>query len=435
MSPIGMKRNDFFSFGKRCNPTIFELYKTSTFQVCTFLLLIFYCSIPVIAQKSKSELEREKRENFKKIEETKKILEETKEKKSTTLGQLSALNAQISTRQKLIDSYQREISFLEEDIHETEIVVNAMQEDLGRLRKEYSDMIYAAYKAHNSLDKISFIFSARSFNELFLRYQYMRQFSSARKKQVEAINRIKFMLDQEIAELHLKREEKNGLLIDQVLENSNLVVLKEEQTVVVQQLTSKEKQLKTELDEKQKAVQKLEKLISDILKKEIEKALAEKAAAERKAKTVATSTPEVSMISSSFSANRSKLIWPVQKGFVAAKFGKQPHPVLKNVTIENLGVDIQTPKDEKVRAVFDGKVTAVANVPGMNTVVMIQHGEYFTVYAKLKSETVTVVTGQKIKAKDPIGQVYTDKDDVSELQFQIWKSSEKQDPEVWLANR
>lgn len=431
MSQIDLKRNNFYSFNFK---DISLAIKTFGFK-CLFGITFLLIFSSAYAQKSRNELEREKRENFKKIEETRKILEETKEKKSTTIGQLSALNAQIGSRQKLINSYEREIKFLQDDINETEIVINAMQEDLGRLKKEYGEMVYAAYKAQSSLDKISFIFGAKSFNELFLRYQYMRQFSAARKKQVEAINRVKFTLDQEITELHLKRQEKNGLLMEQVIENSNLVVLKEEQTVVVKQLTSKEKQLKSELEEKQKAVQKLEKLISDILKKEMEKAMAERAAAERKAKTSVSTTPEVAMVSSSFSANKSKLLWPVQKGFVAAKFGKQPHPVLKNVTIENLGVDIQTPKDEKVRAVFDGKVTAVANVPGMNTVVMIQHGEYFTVYAKLKSESVTVTPGQKIKAKDSLGQVYTDKDDVSELQFQIWKNSEKQDPEAWLVNR
>jgi septal ring factor EnvC (AmiA/AmiB activator) len=430
-----MRRSDFFFSKVSPYPkdNVFFLSKFSSFIFITiFLFSGFQDSF---GQKSRSELEKEKKENFKKIEETKKILEETKEKKSTTLGQLSALNAQISTRQRIINTYEREISLLNADIEKTEIVINAMQEDLGRLKKEYGDMIYAAYKAHNNLDKISFIFSARSFNELFLRYQYMRQFSTARKKQVEAINKVKFTLDMEINELHLKKGEKNNLLQDQVVENTNLVVLKEEQTVVVKQLTSKEKELKSELEEKQKAVQKLEKLISDILKKEMERAMAERAAAERKAKTTISATPEVTMISTSFAANKSKLLWPVQKGFVAAHFGKQPHPVLKNVMIENLGVDIQTPKDESVRVVFDGKVTAVANVPGMNTVVMVQHGEYFTVYAKLRSETVTVTPGQKIKAKDHLGQVYTDKDDVSELQFQIWKNSEKQDPEAWLANR
>ncbi|MBY0424985.1 MAG: peptidase M23, partial [Cytophagales bacterium] len=189
--------------------------KRSRFFLAAFFLLTTF--LTGYSQKSRNELEREKRENFKKIEETRKILEETKQKKSSTIGQLTALNAQISTRQNLINAYSREISMLEREIAETESVINAMQEDLGRLKKEYADMIYASYKAHNSLDKISFIFSSKSFNELFLRYQYMRQFSTARKKQVEAINKVKFTLDREITELQLKRDEKDVLLQDQVV--------------------------------------------------------------------------------------------------------------------------------------------------------------------------------------------------------------------------
>ena len=157
-----------------------------------------------------------------------------------------------------------------------------------------------------------------------------------------------------------------------------------------------------------------------------------KAAKESMAKTgTVKSTPESIQLSNSFSGNMSRLPWPVAHGNISHHFGKQPHPVLKGVYVDNLGVDIQTLKNEPIRAVFQGKVITVASVPGMNNVVMIQHGDFFTVYAKLKN--VHVKTGDEVKSKDVIGEVYTDKNDVSELQFQIWQNNVKHDPEKWLS--
>jgi murein hydrolase activator len=218
------------------------------------------------------------------------------------------------------------------------------------------------------------------------------------------------------------------LLNSQRIENENLIGLKKQQDNIVKSLSEKEKELKKELKEYEKSLRKLENLIEDLLKEEIEKSKKQSNTKSKENKVVLT--PETKMISDNFAANKGKLIWPLQQGFISGKFGKHPHPVLKNVQVENLGIDIQTNENESIRTVFDGKVTAVASVPGMNNIVMIQHGEYFTVYAKLK--TVNVTTGQKVSAKDIIGTVYTDKDKVSELQFQIWKNSEKLNPESWL---
>jgi septal ring factor EnvC (AmiA/AmiB activator) len=193
---------------------------------------------------------------------------------------------------------------------------------------------------------------------------------------------------------------------------------------VIKNLNLKEGELKKELAERKRAVDKLNTLIADLVKKEMAKT--SKGTAANKIGL----TPEAAMLSASFEGNKSKILWPVASGFIAQKFGKQAHPILKGVEVDNLGVGIQTNKDEKVRAVFDGKVKAVASVPGMNNVVIVQHGEYHTVYARLKE--VNVKTGQDIKAKDPIGSVYTDKDGITELQFQVWKNDQKLDPQSWL---
>ena len=155
-------------------------------------------------------------------------------------------------------------------------------------------------------------------------------------------------------------------------------------------------------------------------------------AADRRAVRIAL-TPETAQLSSSFSGNRGHLPWPVSRGFISQHFGRHPHPVLKNVTVENRGVDIQTGAGEAVRACFDGKVQTVTNIAGMNTIVMIQHGDFFTVYAKLRSVSVSV--GQRVSAREVIGTVATDAEGTSEVQFQVWHNSANLNPETWLGHR
>ena len=159
---------------------------------------------------------------------------------------------------------------------------------------------------------------------------------------------------------------------------------------------------------------------------------AAEAAADRRAVRVAL-TPETALLSSSFSGNRGRLPWPVSRGFISQRFGRHPHPVLKNVTVENRGVDIQTGAGEPVRTCFDGKVLTIANIAGMNTIVMIQHGDFFTVYAKLRS--VNVHEGQRVSAREVIGTVATDSEGTSEVQFQVWHNSANLNPETWLGHK
>lgn len=411
-------------------------------NICIILFAFLLFPLLLCGQgKSKAQLEKEKEDNLKKIQETNRILEETKTQKDATIGQLSAIQQKISAQQALINSIAREIQLMDEEIRETEEFIDALESDLRKLKEEYAAMIYVASKSYNYHNKLTFIFSSSSFNQLMMRIKYFKQYSQARTIQVEQIEKVKESLIRQKKKLDIKRAEKNKLLAEKTRETQNLNNLKAEQDQLVKVLSTKETQLKKELEERRKAIKKLEKLIVDLINAERERAVKEaRDAAAKEAKAsgkpkdkaapAVTMTPEAALLSSSFAGNLSKLPWPVAHGNISHRFGKQPHPVLKGVFIENLGVDILTLKNEPVRAVFQGKVITVADVPGMNKVVMIQHGEYFTVYARLKS--VSVKTGQEVKAKDIIGEVYTDKDDVSELQFQVWKNSEKLDPEKCL---
>ncbi len=387
-----------------------------------FLILLLPLSLH--AQKSKAQLEKEKRENLQRIKEAEKILSETASKRKSSLGQLSAINQQVEASEALIKSYTSEVSLLNSEISEINELIASLESDLTNLKKEYASMAYSASKASTGLNQLTFLFSAKSFNQFLRRYQYMKQYGEARKNQVEQIQKVTVALSSQRESIEAKRVEKNILLNQQVAQTKNLLDLKRKQNGLLQSLTQREGELKRELAERKEEMQSLDKLIADIVKKEIE------ASSKGTSKSKISMTPEAAMLSSSFEGNKARLLWPVESGFISSRFGTHPHPVLKGIMIDNQGVDIQTNQQEKVRAVFDGQVKTVAMVPGMNNVVIIQHGDYFTLYARMTK--VSVKPGQAIKAKEVIGEVYTDKDGISELQFQIWKNNVKLDPQAWL---
>lgn len=418
---------------------------------CLFFLAFFLCQ-PAFPQKTRAQLEREKRQNMAKIAETNRILQETGAERQVSLGQLNVLTEQITTRKGLIVRMSEEVNLLNREMADLSQLLTAMEGDIADLQKEYAAMIYAAAKTTNSYNKMLFLFSAGSFTELLMRVKYLKQYSESRKEQLKQIESTRSSLNQRRLALDAKKQQKSGLLASQMKESKNLVVLKDKQDQVVQKLTEKEKELAAELAERKESVDKLDKLIAAVVAEEVRRA-ADRAKAERERaasreaiarrgkpktrnETAVRAAPEAASAetASSFSATRARLAWPVGSGFISSHFGKQWHPIIKGAEIENHGVDIQTNRGEEVRAVYEGEVATVTSIPGMNKLVIIRHGaDYMTVYAKLGK--VSVETGQKIKARQVIGEVYTDREGTSELQFQIWRNSEKLNPEVWLQDK
>ncbi|MHC2993095.1 peptidase m23 [Pontibacter sp. HJ8] len=405
------------------------LYKLAFFLVVLLLPMLTFAQ----KQKSKAQLEKEKKENLNRIKEANRILQQTKVQKEASIGQLNAIQEKIVVQKGVISTISREIKFIDSGVKDTEGIVGELQSDLDNLKAEYATMVYAASKTANSYNKLMFVFAADSFNQLVMRLRYLQQYSEARKKQVEQINKVQAALAGQLRVLESQRQEKKGLLNKQIVENKNLLSLKSQQDSMIVKLSKQEENLKQEVAQRQQAIRKLDNLIADIVREEMAKAA--RAAREAGRATSGSSnkitlTPEAALISSSFAGNKGRLAWPVERGFISQKFGRHNHPVLKGVVIENRGIDIQTSQGEPARAIFEGKVLTVASVPGMNNIVMVQHGEYFAVYAKLR--TVSVTEGQTVNAKDVIGTVYTDANGTTELQFQIWKNNNNLNPEGWI---
>ena len=381
-----------------------------------FFLILFSLS-DAIAQKTKSQLQKEKQQNQEKIKEVEKILAETSAQKKNTLGELSALKQRIQQQENLITSIKGEMSFLDTEIGENNGIIQVLEEDLKKLRKEYAAMIFAAQKANNSATRLTFLFSAQSFDQLVMRLRYMDQYAQTRKLQADQIIKVQDELGGQVREIRVKRDEKNKLLTEEVTENDNLTDLKKKQNSVVKSLEKEEKKLKRDLEETKKAVANLDKLINDIIKEEMER----EAKANRSKDAVA--------LSSTFEDNKTKFPWPVS-GFVSQKFGRQNHPVLKGIVIQNDGINIQTKENERVKSIFEGEVRKVAFIPTLGSTVIIKHGDYLSVYTGLKD--VSVKVGQKVSTNQEIGHVLSNSDGISELRFRIHKNTTPLDPQSWL---
>ena len=243
------------------------------------------------------------------------------------------------------------------------------------------------------------------------------------------IIKTKQTIETKTQELHRQSLEKIALLDKDTQEKLGLLNDKEEQTKVFDKLKKREKDLRRQLKEKERIANELNKALEKLIKSEIEKVNKVKTTVNKT--VVMANTPETVKLSQDFMNNKQKLPWPVEKGFISETFGKHEYASLEGVYIYNNGVNIRTNKEALARAVFNGEVVNIINIPGSNYTVLIKHGEYFTVYSNL--EVVNVKVGDKIKTKQSVGTVFfNDKSGMAELHLEIWKNYDKLDPSEWL---
>jgi len=409
------------------------------FVVVITLVLLAFFSMEALAQTSKTreELEREKAEVQAKLREFDAILKQTAATKKNTIGELNAITQQFQTQNRLVNTLDREVKLLNQEISTTESRIASLEQQLKDLKAEYGRMVYNASKLNRSLSIVAFVFSSSSFNQLYMRLKYLKQYSDSRKQQAEQIQKVAAELAEIRVELDLRKSYKEKVLAEERLERAKLEELRKEQQTMVNTLTRKETSIKRQITATKKQQQQLESMIRKAIEDEIR--LAEAAARKENSKATKSAgssmpmTPEVAALSSSFAGNKGRLPWPVETGFVTQTFGDNPHPTLKGITVPSDGLNIRTQPNSNVRTVFDGTVAKVASMPGYGETVLIKHGEYYTLYSKLKS--VSVKSGQTVKAKDVIGTVATDANGEAEVHFQTWKGLQKMDPATWITSK
>ena len=384
-----------------------------------FSFLFLSIGFDGFAQNQRKALENQKNDILKKIKETERILSQTSSKKQSSIGQLRALSQQIETRTSLITAIKTEVNLLDDEISENQSIINSMENDIAQLKKEYAEMIYTTQKTSKGFSELTFLFASSTFNQLFMRMKYIKQYSEARKKQAEQIAIVQASLGLQIAEIEEQRSSKRSLLNDELTEANKLENLRGDQKELIAKLTQDEKRIKQELEEQRKAEKELTERIELII--------------EEARKAALRGSVDMTELTSAFAKEKGKLPWPVDEGFVSSKFGQHRHPIVKTITINNQGVDIQTIENATVKVVFPGTVSRVISVPGLGSSVLIQHGEYFTVYSKLK--TVVVKQGQQVQIGQALGQVLTDKDNISQVKFRVHYQKEVFNPELWLQKK
>jgi len=412
-------------------------YKTYGLSGKNLILFIFILLTPIFlfSQSRKHELKQEKKQIEEDIAFTNKLLSETAKSKRTSMDGMVILQQKIRQRERLINNIRAEIKLLDREIEITGDSIFTLNNELKQLKQEYAKMIYYAYRNRSSYDRLVFIFSADDFNQAYRRIKYYQQYGTYRRMQAELITKTQLALSEKEVFLENQREDKQELLAEQQQERNTLAGEKSELNTTVQTLGKQEKELKSALRNKEKAVAELDNAIAKIIAEEIRLA-EERARAEATSKTSSgfALTPEELKLSENFSSNKGKLPWPTERGIVSSTFGEHQHPVLPRVKVKNNGIDILTSEGEYARAVFNGEVTRVISVPNFNNVVIIRHGEYLTVYSNL--DEVLVSKGNNVITKQRIGRVYTDhNENKTEMHFEVWKAKDLMNPSYWLAGK
>ena len=390
-------------------------------RIITYVLLVLL-ALPVAAQKqSVSDLKKQREKTLRELEKTGQMLSETKKSETATLNKLNLLNKDIATRKRLITTINSEIEALNTEMGELSDKRDSLQQNLETLKADYANLVRQTHYQDMMQSPLLFVLRAEDFNQAMRRIRYLQEFQRYRKEQVARIENTQAEIDIQTELLESNRVEKEQTLNVQKRETENLARDERKHQNMLQQLKKKEKDLLAQQRKQQKKADDLNRKIEDIIKQQ---------AAKQKGQRL---TKEQQLIAGGFEKNKGRLPWPVEKGMVSGEFGVHPHPTLPRVTVNNKGIYIQTTRGAEVRAVYEGEVTSCFVMGGTNAVI-IQHGNYRTVYTGLA--TISVKKGDKVKTKQTIGTVFTDpdNDNKTEMFFQVWMDKDIQNPSLWLAH-
>ena len=437
------------------------------------LLLIVCClslTFSALGQ-TREELQRQRTLLQDQIDLANTILAKTQSTRQASINELQTLNQKIFAREQLIATMGRQIRNINRNITEKKKEIMALTERVDSLKADYAQLIQLAQRQQRPTDQILFILSSKSFSQAAKRLQYFKDMAGFRAQQVAQIALVQKTLAIEKDALIQQKAEKLAIQQAQHGEKLALQTDANEQKSTVRELQSKESEIKNDIQKKQREVQQLEQQIKRIIAEEMRKAKerAQRNKLEQEAKELGlitgkdfsgrtsnkalkaliektrkekgmdvrddgpayAMTPEARALANNFASNKGALPWPVERGLITGKFGKHEHPVVKGVIVDNPHIEISSYNGAIVRSVFEGEVSSVVPIPGANIMVLIRHGNYFTVYSNLIN--VKVKSGDIISLKEPIGQAFTDEDGKTMVQFGLWKDADIQDPQPWLA--
>lgn len=387
--------------------------------------------LPGATAQSRKELEDKRLKLIQEINQTNQKLQETQKNKAATLDRYIALRSQVKKRQQLVATMQEEIADADTAIIRSESVMEALNDDIRRLRNEYAQMLRTAWRIRLQQSHLAFILSAKSLNQALQRRQYVRQYERYRRRQAKLIEETQLMLSNKISQLEKRKTEQQSLIVS-VEEQAELLrgeMLNKDKALL--SLKADENRLVKDLERREKERERFSSAIEQIIRNEMaqKRKDARTAPPPRKITSPAKANEERSdppvPDNSGFGARKGSLTWPVGGGRISRAFGPQPHPTLKGVTVPNNGVDISAPAGSAVSSVHTGKVVGVQFIPGYQNMVIVQHGAYYTVYSNL--ESLSVSKGDEVAAGQAIGKLGSD-----DLHFEVWREKQRLNPAGWL---
>ncbi|MDP5198447.1 murein hydrolase activator EnvC [Flavobacterium sp. DG2-3] len=413
-----------------------------------FLLsLILICATTFVwAQDSQQEkLEQRKAQIQQEIRDNEKMLQSVRKKEKSAVNEYLIQANKIKLKEKLINTTAKQERLLSNDMYINQVQVNKLKKELKVLKEDYAEMILKSYKSRSEQSRAMFILSSESFLQAYKRAQYLKQYTAFRKNQGLEIQSKTAQLVDFNAKLDGQRQVKKKIIVENQKEKVTLEAEKKEQQKLVNALKKDKNKIAADIRSKQSESKRIDRQIDRLIREAIaeanRKAAAERAKAnpgsEMKAPVSSSKialTPEDKVLAADFKANRGRLPWPVEKGFISLGYGDQPHPLHPSITVHNSGVEITTEDGASARAVFAGEVSKVIVLSPVNKAVVIQHGDYFTVYQNLSS--VSVSQGDKVSIKQSIGRVRTSGDTGKTIiKFLILQNTSNNNPEGWLQSR
>ncbi|OFY40511.1 MAG: hypothetical protein A2X18_11370 [Bacteroidetes bacterium GWF2_40_14] len=385
------------------------------------LISLFLLIAVTVSSQSVTEQTKMKQQIEEEIAFLDKQLAATRSSQQANTKELNFIQRKITNRKRLLKELDEEIRQISNQVVSKEQEIVKLNNNLQELKKRYSQLIYFSYKKRDQKMWLMYILASDNIEQGYRRWIYIRNYSSAIKEMAHNIrsNSEKISNERET----LDRIRANSLSAQAKKQQEFKKLSQEEVSAkrVITQLTKKEKDVRQQLNEKRKEVERLN--------REIEKILAA-AVKEKKSPEYKESVADRAL-SGKFENNRGRLPWPVKRGVITEQFGQHYHPVFKSIKLPfNNGVNISTDANANVFCVFDGEVKQILVMPGYNQCILVQHGSYYTFYTKL--DKITVGTGDKVSTGQVLGSL-AESDGGSVIHFQLWKGTEKQNPEYWIS--
>lgn len=405
------------------------MIKTNPPKYILFVLFSVFLSVGYAQKNKKEELEIRRQELRREIQKINQLQAETRTKQKSQLSLIEDFNYKIAVLSNLIKVTNQQANFLTREINSNQKKITDLRDELKLLKDAYASMIVKSYKSKNKQSKVMFLLSSENFKQAYKRLQYIKQYTNYQKQQGETIKKKTEELQKINTDLLNQKKEKDKLIAENRVTQKNLEAAKKEHEAVIESIQKDMNRYTVQIREKQQEADRIEAEIEKIIKAAI--VASNKSAGKSTNASTFALTAEEKVLASNFTANKGKLPWPVEKGYVKVGYGSQPHPLNRSLTIKSIGVKIATENGAKARAVFDGKVLSVSKLKNINPIVMIRHGNYITMYSNLSK--VYVKEGDMVKTKQDIGEVGTDvSTGETILRFVLSKESATQNPAHWI---